>query len=194
MPDETIFCPECQSKVKVPETLLGQAVTCPLCRHTFTAPIRGGGSIVPAPLPTLTAVEPQATGTVKAPALALMVVGIIGFAVNLLSLTIAIRLGPQEYLQMQENAFNQLNWPMPQMDADQVFQQALLFQGIGAALALCVIVGASQMMRLQWYGLAIAACVLAMINAINCCCLLGVPIGLWSLSVLLRPEVKASFQ
>jgi predicted Zn finger-like uncharacterized protein len=34
----TISCPSCQRTLRVPESLLGQAVKCPGCSHTFTAP------------------------------------------------------------------------------------------------------------------------------------------------------------
>lgn len=34
----TISCPSCQRTLRVPESLLGQAVKCPSCTHTFTAP------------------------------------------------------------------------------------------------------------------------------------------------------------
>jgi predicted Zn finger-like uncharacterized protein len=34
----TISCPSCQRTLRVPESLLGQAVKCPSCAHNFTAP------------------------------------------------------------------------------------------------------------------------------------------------------------
>jgi predicted Zn finger-like uncharacterized protein len=34
----TISCPSCQRTLRVPESLLGQAVKCPSCSHNFTAP------------------------------------------------------------------------------------------------------------------------------------------------------------
>ena len=34
----TISCPSCQRTLRVPESLLGQAVKCPSCEHQFTAP------------------------------------------------------------------------------------------------------------------------------------------------------------
>lgn len=36
--NSTISCPSCQRMLRVPESLLGQAVKCPSCSHTFTAP------------------------------------------------------------------------------------------------------------------------------------------------------------
>lgn len=34
----TISCPSCERTLRVPESLLGQAVKCPSCAHNFTAP------------------------------------------------------------------------------------------------------------------------------------------------------------
>lgn len=34
----TLSCPSCQRSLRVPETLLGQAVKCPSCGHIFVAP------------------------------------------------------------------------------------------------------------------------------------------------------------
>ena len=40
---------------------------------------------------------------------------------------------------------------------------------------------------------AVLASILAMFNVDSCCCLLGMPVGIWSLIVLMRPDVKAMF-
>src|SRR5271163_4394906 len=57
MAEETLYCPSCNRKVRVPEELLGQPVQCPLCRLVFTAPVRGGQPPVP---PTVIAAPPPA--------------------------------------------------------------------------------------------------------------------------------------
>jgi hypothetical protein len=71
--------------------------------------------------------------------------------------------------------------------------------GLGIALALIglviwgfVIWAAMQMRALSGWGMAMAASILAMIPC-SCACIIGLPIGIWSLMVLLRPEVKAAF-
>ncbi|MGV3754616.1 MAG: hypothetical protein ACO1QS_04490, partial [Verrucomicrobiota bacterium] len=52
--------------------------------------------------------------------------------------------------------------------------------------------GAAKMRQGEGYGLAILACILAMVLApAN---LIGLPVGIWALVVLLRPEVKAAFR
>jgi predicted PurR-regulated permease PerM len=65
---------------------------------------------------------------------------------------------------------------------------------IGLAMAVVVFMGASKMKNLQSYGFAMAATVIAMIPCIGPCCILGLPIGIWALVILLKPEVKGAFQ
>lgn len=201
MPDETIFCPECKSKVKVPDTLLGQPVTCPLCRHTFTAPIPGGGSVSP---PSVLPAGPRTVehgqealpdaSTVQAPAVSLAVVGVLGVVANFYRLMSTMALGPLGLEQQNQQVFAQLNMQPPAADPQMVFQATVFLQGFMVLFALGVVFGAWQMLRLSWYSLAVTGSILAMINIGECCCLLGLPVGIWSLVVLMRPEVRAAFQ
>ena len=65
MSDETIFCPACNRKLRVPEQELGQVVQCPLCHVVFTAPVRASAF-----LPEVLPVHPQpAAGNAPAPML-----------------------------------------------------------------------------------------------------------------------------
>ena len=64
---------------------------------------------------------------------------------------------------------------------------------LGFASGLIVLAGAISMMQLRWYPLAIIASVLAMIPVVSPCCLLGLPFGIWSLIVLMQPDVRQSF-
>jgi len=49
------------------------------------------------------------------------------------------------------------------------------------------------MKELRNWTLAMVASILAMVPCIGACCLIGIPIGIWSLVVLMKPEVKAAF-
>ena len=69
----------------------------------------------------------------------------------------------------------------------------LLIQAIGFGIGIVLIVGAVKMMRLKSHGLATAAGVLAMLPC-GPSWLLGLPMGIWSLVVLNRQNVKAAFQ
>jgi len=39
----------------------------------------------------------------------------------------------------------------------------------------------------------VVASILAMVPCISPCCLLGIPIGIWALVVLMKPEVQQAF-
>ena len=54
---------------------------------------------------------------------------------------------------------------------------------------------ASQKMRkLQSYSLVMTATILSMLPCTSSCCCVGLPVGIWILIVLCKPEVKASFR
>jgi hypothetical protein len=54
--------------------------------------------------------------------------------------------------------------------------------------------GGLKMKNLESYGLAMAASIIAVIPCIGSCCCVGIPVGIWSLIVLNKPEVKAGFR
>lgn len=60
-------------------------------------------------------------------------------------------------------------------------------------LAPVIIFGGIRMMKGANYGLARAAAVLAILPFTSCCFLAGIPIGIWALVVLAKPEVKSLF-
>jgi hypothetical protein len=57
-------------------------------------------------------------------------------------------------------------------------------------LAPVIIYAAYQMLNGQKLALARIASVLAILPLTSCCCILGLPLGIWSLVALSRPEVK----
>ena len=59
--------------------------------------------------------------------------------------------------------------------------------------AAFILFGALKMKKLESYGLAMAASIIAMIPCFSPCCLLGLPIGIWAVVVLSKPEVKSAF-
>jgi len=76
-----------------------------------------------------------------------------------------------------------------------------MFEGVfamGGALvelfvAAFIIYAALKMKDLKQWGLAVAASILAMLPCISPCCVIGLPIGIWCLVILMRPEVKDAF-
>ena len=70
---------------------------------------------------------------------------------------------------------------------------ALFVFALGMAAAPLIIYGAVKMFNGSSYGWAKAASILAIIPFTSCCFLIGAPIGIWSLVVLSKPEVKMFF-
>jgi hypothetical protein len=64
---------------------------------------------------------------------------------------------------------------------------------VGVACDLFIIFGAMKMQKLQSYGLAMAAAIVAIVPCFSPCCIVGIPFGIWALIVLLKPEVKVAF-
>jgi len=64
---------------------------------------------------------------------------------------------------------------------------------IGLIMSVVVFLGATKMRNLQSYSFAMAASIIAMIPCISPCCVPGLPLGIWALVVLLKPEVKIAF-
>ena len=63
---------------------------------------------------------------------------------------------------------------------------------VGLLISGVILFGAIKMKKLESYGLAMTASILAMLPC-SACCLVGLPIGIWSLVVLCKPEVKSAF-
>jgi len=64
---------------------------------------------------------------------------------------------------------------------------------IGIIVAVFVIYAALKMRELKQWNLALVGAILAMIPCISPCCIIGLPIGIWALVVLNKPEVKEAF-
>ena len=77
----------------------------------------------------------------------------------------------------------------------EMFEGAFAVGGavVELAVAAFIIFAALKMKDLQQWGLVVAAAVLAMLPCISPCCIIGLPIGIWCLVVLMRPEVKSAF-
>jgi len=109
----------------------------------------------------------------RAPGIGLMVAGLINCGIALLLL---------------------LAWAVVSVTAGLKSPGAVITGIIGiifAVVGLLTFVGAQRMMRLQSYGLAVAAGVLQLIPSPGS--LLGLPIGIWALIVLTRHEVHVAF-
>jgi hypothetical protein len=125
-----------------------------------------------------------AEAKVKPPALTLLIVMavmmlfvVLGIVLNLAGVGLGAAAGGDEGMQaMFQGTFGLIQGAV-----------GLLFGGV-------IIYGSLQMMKLQSWGLALAACIMAMLPFFSPCCCLGLPIGIWGLVVLNDPVVKAAFR
>ena len=132
--------------------------------------------------------EPDATRAaamdqIKGPAIGLMATAGIGAAFQVLGLVLNLTgagLG----------AFAGGNQSMPNMMSGGI---GAVFSVIGLIMSVVVFMGASKMKNAESYGFAMAAAIISMIPCVSPCCLLGLPLGIWALVVLMKPEVKSAF-
>ena len=208
---ETIFCPACNNKLRVPDDLMGQEVQCPKCQTMFVAP-PPPGAVMPADhpeapprrLPASPAGfdddaadrwddEPRRApvGPNPMPAgVCLLVVSILGLLSGGLRLGLAI--GAPD--QLKKIMANNPMFGGGGMPAGLDIVMVVLVAGIiFTAMSLLSLAGAMCMIRRKLWGLAVAGCFLAMFNPTDGCCILGLPVGIWGLVVLFNENTKRSF-
>jgi hypothetical protein len=71
---------------------------------------------------------------------------------------------------------------------------ALAGNAFSLAMGALVLVGALQLRSLGNYALALIGAIVAVIPCTSpCCCVIGMPVGIWCLVVMNRPEVREAF-
>ena len=120
------------------------------------------------------------------PATGLLVTGIVGGVISLTSLiTGFFSAGLIPYM---DDEFSE--------KMEGMFQASYMTASslVGILIAAFLIYVSTKMREPSQYGLCIAASVLAMVPCVSPCCIIGLPIGIWCLVVLTKPEIKAAFQ
>ena len=124
----------------------------------------------------------EARRKVQAPAILLIVTGVIGLLLHLASV-------PLNLANMAE--FEAAGGQHPSLNPPVIIFSAvvgLVFDGI-------VIFGGLQMKSLRSWGLALTASIFALIPfCVSCGCLVGLPAGIWAMVVLNDNMVKAAFR
>lgn len=125
---------------------------------------------------------PAALDQVSTPAILLMVIAGLGLAGGVFSIvvnTAGMAIGSQ---MRESQAIMNL--------ASGAFGIAMALLSLMANAV--ILFGAMKMKRLQSFGLSMTAAILALVPCMTCCCL-GLPVGIWALVVLNKPEVKGAF-
>ncbi|EAU69536.1 hypothetical protein [Stigmatella aurantiaca] len=128
---------------------------------------------------------------VNLPAILLMVAGGVGIAFALLGAVQSLTGGSAAQM---EQILSDPNIP----EGVKTFATASSKGGIfvnllSLALNGLVFFGALKMKKLENYGLAMAASIIAIIPCFGCYCI-GIPVGIWSIVTLIKPEVKSAFR
>jgi hypothetical protein len=148
-------------------------------------PAAAAPSAAPAgPSPDLRA---KAQQMVAGPAIGLLIMAALGILLQIVGIVMNL-LG--------------VTFPMQQQDlTPEAARMMHLFTGvigvvsgvIGIAVSIFIIFCALKMQKLASHGLAMAGAIVAMVPCFSPCCLLGLPIGIWALVVLSKPEVRSQF-
>jgi len=130
-----------------------------------------------------------ARAAVAAPAIYLMIVAGLAIGYALFSLGLYLRGFEMVPAWLQDKKAG------PPNQAEQVGRAVGFVIGFSFVIGWWIVVffGALKMKKLQSHGLAVTSSILAMIPCGGLCCLFGLPLGIWSLVVLNRPEVKDAF-
>lgn len=139
--------------------------------------------------------EAAARQMVQAPAIALLLTGVIFLVVRLIVFFVmpAAAVGMLEWAQKEQAKAGQ---PVQHVDTSDIKQGPVGYMIIVGmiASAAAIIFGAAKMRNLESYGLAMTASILSMIPYLSPCCCFGLPFGIWALVVLSKPEVKGAFR
>jgi hypothetical protein len=129
---------------------------------------------------------PDALQAVNGPAVGLIIVGVVGLAMSLIGLTMNLTGSLMNLHGMDPNAEQFLR-----MFAGTL---GIISTIVSVILSGLILWGGIKMKRLESYALAMTASVVAMVPCLSPCCVLGLPLGIWALVILLRPEVKSAFR
>jgi len=143
----------------------------------------------PPPPPAPPTAGPPASQQVQGPAMGLMITAIIGILLNLLSLGMNVLGAGMSGLGNMGGSSGAADRYMQYMSGG----IGIVFAIIGLAVSGFILWASMQMKQLHKWTMAVAASIVAMIPCIGPCCIVGLPIGIWSVIVLMKPEVKSSF-
>lgn len=128
---------------------------------------------------------PEASDQVSGPSVGLLITGILGGVLSFIGLIASLFETGIESIKSHEFMAGYASI------AEGATGVAFCF--VGLLVAGFIIYASLKMKQLSQWSLCIAASIIAMIPCISPCCIVGLPIGIWCLVVLTKPEVRASF-
>jgi hypothetical protein len=141
------------------------------------------------PLMAGAAPSPNAASLVNGPATALMIVGILCILASLWGVV-------SNLAGFGGAGQNAANLP-PQVQQWMRLMTGPIGIGINVVALLFgafFILASTKMRKLESYGMVMTATILSMLPCTSSCCCIGLPLGIWILVVLAKPEVKSAFR
>ncbi len=208
-------CTQCNKLLRTPDNTAGKQAKCPECGALMTVPAIPTGT-APGSSFTSHVQEPAenwdadsscespveyvqqtsqayeqpntlAAQRVSGPAIALIVTGALGLALQISSTLLNIlQLGAVGVVGGQNECVFGIAAVPPEV--------GVVAGIVGIVLSSVVIIGAVKMRKLEGYGFAMASAVIAMIPCISPCCVLGLPFGIWAIVVLSDTNVRTAFR
>jgi hypothetical protein len=144
----------------------------------------------------------QVSSLVKGPALAMLVVGFLGLGFNLVvagfgfvdQFVTPLGLTSREQMVTDRStqAKGETNKESAERERGNAVMTFFMLLSFSVACGMAIWAGFS-MIDMRSYSLSMAGSFAIMPGACFCC-LAGIPVGIWSLTVLLKPEVRAAFR
>jgi uncharacterized membrane protein YbhN (UPF0104 family) len=122
---------------------------------------------------------------VNGPAIGLIVTGGLGVLIVIFSL-VSLLLDPQQQSQHWRERFPEVSTGLYYAG-----NAILLLLWLGASAFL--IVAGMRMRQLKDWVLCVVACFVSLVPCLACCCVVGIPVGIWGLVVLMKDDVKQAF-
>jgi hypothetical protein len=130
------------------------------------------------------------TQLMRWPAVGLLFIGVADLLVSLTFVVGGEQMGEAltKYIEEQGGAVQDLDFSSFSNPAN------LFLTILGFAITLLVVFGGVAMLKQKAWALALVASILTMIPCFGPCCGLGIPIGVWALIVLMKPEVRQAMK
>jgi hypothetical protein len=149
--------------------------------------VPGGAPPSFSPEPVVSYGSDEALQMVQGPAIGLIVTAALGFlgcAAGIIMNLAGVTMGAMGNQRSQDVP----NW-VNMMSGGLGIVQSIL----GIIMSVIILMGALKMKKLESYTFVMIATVIAMVPCISPCCFVGLPIGIWALVILNKPEVKGAF-
>ena len=136
-------------------------------------------------MPT-TPVYGSAVDSVNGPGIALIIIGAINIMISLGFMAMVLaNLGATTTLSTNTEAEKMFRGMGLSFD--------LVLVTLAVIFGVLILMGGVRMRSLRNFGFCMTASILAMVPCVSCCFPIGIPVGIWAIVVLSKPEVKNMF-